>query len=80
MHGCTHGEDNIADLTGDAGILGNFHVGRNGSYGGASAEGNCGRLEQVREHDLNSTLAAAEPCVNGEEDEHISKAYYIIDD
>lgn len=78
VHRCTHREHDIADLTGNAGVLGGFHVSGDSSNGGACAEGNCGRLEQVLEHDLDCTLAAAEACVDGEEDKHVDKADYIV--
>ena len=65
---------------GDSGALGDLHVGGNGRHGGAGAKGHCRRAEQLGEHQLCAALAAAEPGVEGEEDEHVGKAHDVIDD
>ena len=80
VHCCAHGENNIGDFLGNAGFLSNFHVGGDCCNRGAGAEGNCCGTEQVLEHNLCTTLAAAEACIDGEENEHVCEAYEVVND
>ena len=80
MHGSAHGQNNVGDLLGDAGLLSHFHVGGYSRNGGAGAEGNGRGSEQMLPHYLRAALAAAEAGVYREEDEHINEAQNIVDD
>ena len=80
VHGGAQGQDDVGDVLADAGLFRSFHVGGDGGNGGAGAEGNGCGLEQVLEHHLGAALAAAEAGIDGEEDEHVSKAQYVVDD
>ena len=80
MHGGTHGQDNVGDILGNAGLIRDLHVGRDGRNGRARAKGNGCRTEQLGEHDLRAALTAAELGVDGEEDEHVGKAHDVVDD
>ena len=80
VHGSTQGQDNVGDILRDAGFFSSFHIGGDSSNRGASAEGNSSGLEQLAEHDLCSTLAAAKAGIDGEEHEHVSEAQHVVDD
>ena len=78
MHGSAQGQHNVGNVLVDTGGLSSLHVGGDGGNGGAGAEGNGCGLEQMPEHDLYRTLAAAETGIDGEEDEHIHKAQAVV--
>lgn len=80
VHGGTHGQDNVGDILGNAGLIRDLHVGRDSRNGRARAKGNGCRTEQLGEHDLRAALTAAELGVDGEEDEHVGKAHDVVDD
>ena len=80
MHRCAHRQDDVAHVAGDAGVVGRFHVGRDGRNGGAGAESRHSRGEQVLEHDLGRARAAAEAGVYRGGDKHIYKAHDVVDD
>ena len=79
MHGGAQRQNNIADVTADAGLFRGFQIGGNGGNRGAGAEGHGSGLKQVLPHDLCRSLAAAEPGVNGEEHEHVHEAHNVVD-
>ena len=80
MHGSAQGQDDVADFGVDAGFLSSFHVGGDGSDGGAGAEGHGSGLKQVLPHDLGAALAAAEAGIDGEEHKHVDEAQGVVND
>ena len=78
VHGCAQGQNHIRDVLGDAGISSSFHVGGDGSDGGAGAQGNHSGLQNVAEHLLGAILAAADPCKQGEGSEYIDGAQGVV--
>ena len=80
MHGGAHGQYDVRDILADAGLIGNFHVRRDGRNGRAGTERHRRRAEQLGEHDLCAALAAAELGVDREEDEHVHEAHDVVDD
>ena len=78
VHGGAQRQHDVADVLADAGFLRHLHVGGDGSHAGAGAEGHRRRAEQLGEHQLCAALAAAEPGIEGEEDEHVGKAHDIV--
>ena len=80
MHGGAHGQYDVGDLLGNAGLLGHLHVGGDGRHAGAGAEGHRRRPEQVAEHDAGRALTAAEAGIDGEEHEHVHKAQDVVQD
>ena len=80
MHGCAHGQNDVAHILADTGLFCHFHVRGNGSYAGASTEGHGCGLKQMLEHNLGTLLAAADEGIHREGQEHIHEAQNIIDD
>ena len=78
MHGGAHGQHDVRHVLADARLLRHLHIGGDGGHRRAGAEGHRRRAEQLGEHDLRAALAAAEPGIEGEEHEHISKAHNIV--
>ena len=79
MHGRAHRDNDVADVLGDAGLLRDLHVGGDGRDGRAGAEAHGRGAEQLREHQLCRTLAAAEAGIDREGDEHVHKAQDVVD-
>ena len=73
------GDDDVGDVLGDTGLLGDFHVGRDRRDGRAGAERHGSRPEQLGEHGLRRALAAAEAGVDRGGDEHVDEAQDVID-
>ena len=80
MHGGAQRQHDVGHIFADAGFLRHFHVGGNGRHGGAGAKGHRCRAKQLGEHQLCAALTAAEPGIEGEEDEQVGKAHDVIDD
>ena len=79
MHGGAHGQHDVRDVLADAGLIGNFHVRRDGRNGRAGTERHRRRAEQLGEHDLRAALTAAELGVDREEHEHVHEAHDVVD-
>ena len=78
VHGCAQRHHHLADVLADARLLSHFHIGGDGGNGGAGAQRDNGGTGNVTEHGLNSTLAAAEPCKQGESGKDIDEAQGIV--
>ena len=78
MHGCAQRHHHLADVLADARLLSHFHIGGDGGNGGAGAQRDNGGTGNVTEHGLNSTLAAAEPCEQGEGGKDVDEAQGIV--
>lgn len=73
MHGAAHGQNQVADILGDADVAACFLTDRQGSGGGLGGKGGDGRGDNVLQL-LDAQLAAGKQCVQGEENQNVQQA------